>query len=293
MQSVVYSVMVEALALMRCVTWGTLANNMANGIAESPEGRLTCCILFSFCLGCITKGDTRIVQYPYAFDKNNSRFNNQQTWKPSLIAIGEIHGAKENPMILREIVDLVTSQKLVPVIGFELPQRLIDNPEDQAKAAILDGRYSGLHKKLILELKKRGFNIFGFDLNPDQWGQVKDNNLSWRDGLMAENVNLYLSRLKQNEKMIIICGDAHFQTFETMVRTTKPDGEKILEKFSPMGSKISVSSLLALHLRYLIGQIFNHEVKNVQPITLTKEYMFRDSDDLLEIDIPEAHPINS
>jgi len=210
-----------------------------------------------------------------------------------VVAIGEMHGAKENPVILREIIDLVESQKLIPVVGFELPQSLIDNPEDQDKDATLDGRYSKLHKELIFELKNKGIKVFGFDLNLDQWGQVKDNNLSWRDGLMAENINLHLSRLKQNEKMIVICGDAHFQTLEIMVRSTNPDGEKVLEKFSPMGSKILTNALLALHLRYLSGQIFNREIKNVQPITLTKEHMFRDVDVLVEVDVEEAHPTNS
>lgn len=37
-------------------------------------------------------------------------------------------------------------------------------------------------------------------------------------------------------------------------------------------------------------RFFNHEIKDVQPITLTKEYMFRDIDDLIELDILEAHP---
>lgn len=208
-----------------------------------------------------------------------------------LVAIGEIHGAKENPAILGEIIDLISLQGLTPVIGFELPQRLIDNLEEQAKAAILDGRYSDLHKQLIIELKNKGVKVFGFDITPEQWAQIKDRNLSWRDRLMAENINTQLSNIKQNEVVIIICGDAHFQTLETMVRTSKPDGEKILEKFSPMGSQISVDSILALHLRYFSGQIFNHQVKKVQPITITKEYMFRDSDELIEIDIPEAHAL--
>lgn len=207
-----------------------------------------------------------------------------------LIAVGEIHGAKENPRVFQEIVDLVISQKFVPIIGFELSQELIDNPEIENKDATLDGRYSVFHKNLILSLKNKGIKVFGFDINPDQWLQAKENGISWRDGLMADNINTNLSVLKQNERMIIICGDAHFQTLESMVRITKPNGEKVPEKFSPMGSKIAVDSLLALHIRYQSGQIFNHQIKAVQPITLIKEHMFRDSDELIEIDIPKAHP---
>lgn len=209
-----------------------------------------------------------------------------------LIAVGEIHGAKENPQVFQEIVDLVISQKFIPIVGFELSQELIDNPEIDNKDSTLDGRYSVFHKNLILSLKNKGIKVFGFDINSDQWLQVKENGISWRDGIMADNINTHLSVLKQNERIIIICGDAHFATLESIVRITKPSGEKVLEKFSPMGSKIAVNSLLALHLRYQSGQIFNHKIKAAQSITLIKEHMFRSSDDLMEIDIPEAHPIN-
>lgn len=210
--------------------------------------------------------------------------------KHQLIAIGEIHGAKENPQVFQEIVTLLYSQQITPVIGFELPQELIDNPEGECEDVIQDGRYSVFHKELILDLKSKAIKVFGFDINSSQWGQIKDKELSWRDGLMAENINKYLRDINKNEKIIIICGDAHFQTLESMVRITKPNGEKILEKFSPMGSKISVNSLLALHLRYQSGQVFNYKTKEVQPNTLTKEHMFRSVDDLVEIDIPKAHP---
>ncbi len=210
--------------------------------------------------------------------------------KHQLVAIGEIHGAKENPQALQEIVTLLFLQQVTPVIGFELSQDLIDNPEGESKAVIQDGRYSAFHKELILDLKTKGIKVFGFDINSSQWGQINDKELSWRDGLMAENINKHLQVLKQNEKVIIISGDAHFSTLETMVLITKPNGEKTLEKFSPMGSKISVNSLLAIHLRYQSGQVFNHKTKEVKPITLTKEHMFRSVDDLIEIDIPNAHP---
>jgi hypothetical protein len=76
-----------------------------------------------------------------------------------LVAIGEIHGAKENPQVLQEIATLLYSQQITPVIGFELPQELIDNPEGESEDVILDGRYSVFHKKLILDLKAKGVKV--------------------------------------------------------------------------------------------------------------------------------------
>jgi hypothetical protein len=77
---------------------------------------------------------------------------------------------------------------------------------------------------------------------------------------MAENINKHLQVLKQNEKVIIISGDAHFSTLETMVRITKPNGEKTLEKFSPNGIKISVNFTM-IH-PCIIWSSFNHKIKS-------------------------------
>lgn len=207
--------------------------------------------------------------------------------KHQLIAIGEIHGAKENPEVVFEIYNAL-KEKYEVVLGFEYPQTVIDNPNSADKELYEDGRFSQFHKKLLNKLKTDEAKIFGFDLEDDERKQINDHDISWRDSVMAEKISKRLATLKKDEKMIIVCGDAHFQTQSMSVKSTKPDGKIVVEKFLPMGSQISTDSILAIHLRYLSGQIYNHGLKIITPITLTKAYSFRDTDDLLEVDIQEA-----
>ena len=70
-----------------------------------------------------------------------------------------------------------------------------------------------------------------------------------------------------------------------------PDKDGVEKQFEylPMGAQLKTNSILAVHLRYLSGQFYNFKLRQMPKIDADKNRSFRDSDDLVEIDIQEAH----
>jgi len=186
--------------------------------------------------------------------------------------------------------------KYYPIcIGFEYPQELIDNIDKSYNKLMLvseynilakDGRFSIYHHNLLKSLIKQRINIFGFDLNTSQQKDQPGHALDWRDSVMANNINKKLSYLLSKQKLILVMGDMHFQTKTQSI--THIDNQFI--KYKPTGMQIHVKSILALHLRYLSGQIYNNKIKSVPKISLNKTRSFRKADYLIEIDIKKAQP---
>lgn len=222
--------------------------------------------------------------------------------KHKIIAIGEMHGVRENVAVIQEVFDCLKQQSPITV-GFEYAQELIDRLDEPfedleitspANFLIHDGRFSLYHYNLLKNLINTGTQIFGFDLNTQEQKDQLTHSLDWRDSVMARNINKILLTSPEDQKVLLVTGDMHFQTKTRNLMYPDNNGTPQPTKYVPMAEQIEVDSILALHLRYLSGEFYNKKLKQMSKITMTKEHSFRDSDDLLEVDIEEAHPtINS
>ena len=208
--------------------------------------------------------------------------------KHQVIAIGEMHGVKENSEVILEVYNALRDKYPV-ILGFEYPQSIIDNPDSADQVLYQDGRFSLFHKNLLEELKRDGVKMFGFDLNNDQLETQKSQIIDWRDKIMAENINKQIERLNPEEKILIVTGDMHYQTKTQSIMYPDKDGKMKPCQYLPMGAQLKVDSILAVHLRYLSGQFYNFKLRQMPKIDVDKNRSFRDIDDLVEIDIQEAH----
>lgn len=205
-----------------------------------------------------------------------------------IIAIGEMHGVKENPGVVYEIYTALKDKYSV-VLGFEYPQSLIDNPDSANQVLYQDGRFSPFHKDLLKKLKQDGVKMFGFDLTNDQLETQKTEVIDWRDKIMAENINKQIDKLNPDEKILIVTGDMHYQTKTQSIMYPNKDGVVKPYEYMPMGAQLRTDSILGIHLRYLSGQFYNFKLRQMPKIDADKHRSFRDSDNLVEIDIQEAH----
>ncbi len=205
-----------------------------------------------------------------------------------VIAIGEMHGVKENPEIVLDIYTAL-SDKYSVILGFEYPQSLIDNPDSADQILFQDGRFSSFHKDLLGKLILYDVKIFGFDLTNSQLETQKTEAIDWRDKIMAENINKQIDKLNPEEKILLVTGDMHYQTKTQSIM--HPDRNGVMKPFEylPMGVGLITNSILAIHLRYLSGQFYNFKLRQMPKIDADKNRSFRDSDDLLEVDIKDAH----
>jgi hypothetical protein len=103
---------------------------------------------------------------------------------------------------------------------------------------------------------------------------------------MANNVNVVLDKLSENEMLLLVCGDAHFQTKPSLIKTR---GE--VKEYKPMASMLHTPSILAIHLKYLSGQFWNFSLKDVRTYEIIKERHFRESDEVVEYEVAKATPI--
>lgn len=206
-----------------------------------------------------------------------------------LIAIGEMHGVKENPEVIIEVYNAIKDHFSV-AIGFEYPQSLIDDPDSADQVLFEDGRYSPFHKELLKRLKRDGVKLFGFDLTNDQLETQKAEAIDWRDKIMAENINRRIERLNPEEKVLIITGDMHYQTKTQSIIHPDKDGTMKPFEYLPMGAQLKVGSILAIYLRYLSGQFYNFKLRQMPKINADKNRSFRESDELVEMDVLESHP---
>jgi len=199
--------------------------------------------------------------------------------------IGEIHGIKENVEVTEKIFREMNKSGKV-VIGFEWPQSLVDDPINPDQSLLDDGRYSSTHRVLLETLKKEGVEVFGFDIDKGDWEGIADKDVSWRDEQMAKKVNEVLDKLESDEKMLLVCGDAHFQTRSSLI---KVDGE--IKTHIPMASMLHEPSVLAIHLKYLSGQFWNFGLKDVRTYEIDKERCFRPDDVVVEYEVQMATPV--
>ncbi|MBF0207985.1 MAG: hypothetical protein HQK53_13990 [Oligoflexia bacterium] len=206
-----------------------------------------------------------------------------------VIAIGEMHGVKENPEVIYEIYTALKDKYSV-VLGFEYLQSLIDDSDSADQVLYQDGRFSPFHKDLLEKLKQDDVKMFGFDLTNDQLETQKAEAIDWRDKIMAENINKQIVKLSPDEKILLITGDMHYQTKTQSVVYPDKDGVMKPCEYLPMGAQFKTNSILAIHLRYLSGQFYNFKLRQMPKIDADKNRSFRDSDDLVEIDIREATP---
>lgn len=206
-----------------------------------------------------------------------------------VIAIGEMHGVKENPEIITEIYQALKSKYPV-VIGLEYPKSLIVNPESADEVLFQDGRYSPFHKEMIESLENDGAKVFGFDLNTTQVEEQKDHPIDWRDQIMAKNINSELKKISPETKVLLVTGDMHYQTAPQSIIYPDKDGAMKPIEYMPMGAQLEIDSILAIHLRYLSGQFYNFKLRQMPKIDLNKNRSFRETDNVIEIDIQEAHP---
>lgn len=206
-----------------------------------------------------------------------------------VIAIGEMHGVKENPEVIYEIYT-VLKDKFSVVLGFEYPQSLIDSSESADQVLYQDGRFSPFHKVLLEKLKQEGVMMFGFDLTNSQLETQKAEAIGWRDKIMAENINKQIDKLSPDEKILIVTGDMHYQTKTQSIMYPDKDGVMRPYEYLPMGAQLKTDSILAVHLRYMSGQFYNFKLRQMPKLDADKNISFRAADDLIEIDIPEAQP---
>ncbi len=209
--------------------------------------------------------------------------------KHQVIAIGEIHGVKENPEVIHEIYKVLRDNYSI-ILSFEYPQSLIDNPDSADQVLYRDGRFSLFHKGLLEKLKQDGLKMFGFDLTKSQLETQKIEAIDWRDKIMAENINKQIDELNPEEKILIVTGDIHYQTKTQSIMYPNNDGMMNPYAYLPMGAQLKTDSILAIHLRYLSGQFYNFKLRQIPKIDSDKNRSFRDIDDLVEVDIREATP---
>ncbi len=204
--------------------------------------------------------------------------------KHDVIIIGETHGTEENIKVVENIYRNMTKSWKV-TIGFEYPQSLVDNPDGECNDLLDDGRYSPIHKQFLKKLKTEKASIFGFDIPNDGWSKMPKNDISWRDGQMAFTVNKVLDSLEGSEKLLLVCGDAHFQTRPSLVKTAIG-----IVEFLPMAARLNISSIQAIHLTYLSGQFWNFRLREIKPYEVDRSRYFRPSDDVIEWEIKLATP---
>ncbi len=206
-----------------------------------------------------------------------------------VIAIGEMHGVKENPEIVFDIYTALKDKYSV-TIGFEYPQSLIENPNEADEWLFKDGRFSSFHKEILRKLKLDKVKTFGFDLSTNQYEDHKEKNVGWRDKIMAENVNSKLKNISKETKLLLVMGNMHYRTIPQFIMIPNKEGESKPATLLPMGAQLNTDSILAIHLSYLSGQFYNFSLRHIQTGNFDRKSSFRDLDDVIEIDIPEAHP---
>lgn len=202
-----------------------------------------------------------------------------------VIIIGEIHGVKENVAVTEKIFREMNKAAKVRV-GFEWPQGLVDDPSSPDQSLLDDGRYSPTHQILLETLKNEGIEVFGFDIEKEDWKGISERDVSWRDERMSNKINAVLNKLGGNEKLLLVCGDAHFQTKPSLI---KVNGE--IKEFVPMASKLHVPSILAIHLKYLSGQFWNFGLKDIMTYGIDKERCFRPEDQVMEYGVGMTTPV--
>jgi hypothetical protein len=177
------------------------------------------------------------------------------------------------------------------IVGFEYPQSSIDNPELVDEILIQNGRYSPFHREMLEKIKSENTEVFGFDLEANQFENIENKSIDWRDKIMAENINKYVEKLKEDEKILIITGDVHFQTRSNMIGRSDENGEMKPVEYLPMCAQLKLDSILVIPLRYLSGQFYNFKLREISEINSNKgNYFFRDTDDVVEVIIQKATP---
>jgi len=205
--------------------------------------------------------------------------------KHRVVVIGEIHGIKENVEVTERIFREMSKGGKV-VIGFEWPQSLVDEPSNPDQSLLDDGRYSPTHQALLEKLKKEDVDVFGFDMEKVGWETISVRDISWRDEQMAKKVNEVLDKLEDGNRLLLVCGDAHFQTKPSLI---KVDGE--IKTHMSMASMLHTPSILAIHLKYLSGRFWNFGLKDVRTYEIDKERCFRIEDVVLELEVRVAIPV--
>ena len=191
----------------------------------------------------------------------------------------------ENVQIVQKIFREMSESSKVTV-GFEWPQSLVDDPDSADEALLDDGRFSPTHKELLINLKSEGVQVFGFDIEKKDWQSIEDKDISWRDEQMARVVNNVLEKLDVQEKLLLVCGDAHFQAQKSIVRVKSE-----LKEFTPMAMRLKTPSILAIHLKYLSGHYWNFGLKEIRTYEIDKARCFRKTDEVVEYEIATATPV--
>lgn len=212
--------------------------------------------------------------------------------KLQLILIGEIHGVRENPEVVTEIVDSLRNKYKI-IVGFEYPQTLVDNQDKVGEVFYKDGRYSKYHEKMLNTFRKNNIKMFGFDLDEKQQHLQATKPIDWRDTVMATNINNQLNKLQPDEKIVIVTGDLHYQTKEITLSVPNKEDKKQNKRYQTMASLLNTNSLLAIHLCYLSGSYYNFKLKDIPAIRGEKDRSFRTLDDFVEIEIKHAHPTDT
>ena len=176
------------------------------------------------------------------------------------LLLGEMHGVKENALLVEELVDKITSIKTV---GFEYPneiesalnqaspfkKELLDYPPVQTM--LKDGRFSQTHMDVISRLVKKGIKIICFDpkISSTDWNE--------RDKGMAKIVMSYRKKLNKNTKILLICGNMHSRIDEFDLDSSTEKGKNY--HYRPFGSYLK--NQINIKFNYLSGQFYNFGLK--------------------------------
>lgn len=208
----------------------------------------------------------------------------QHAGEHRLLVLGEFHGTRETPLLVRQLVDDYSRDGAPVVLALELPRgenRLLadylDSSGDVAARDALrtssfwtvrDNQHDGRRSRDMLDLiesvrvlKEHGRNVsvLGYDVDfSDGSNQVRD------DALAAELRRAY-RRLPVDGKMLVLAGNVH------AMRKRPMDAPKEMQQ-RPMASRLLDLDLYSVRLEALKGEFWAC-MSRCQPIPLPERPM--------------------
>ncbi len=176
------------------------------------------------------------------------------------VIIGENHGVIENVQAVRDVLNLTDQFKKTSCIAFEYPRELLplfekalrENDYDslvtnkEVGHLLLDGRFSHEHFTLLVEIYNKKIKLLFVDLLDKTW--------DYRDRGMFELISSAKPFLPKDTLMLVVVGSLHAE-IETAMVQGRP--------YVPLGSYFD-NSMLVVHVKYLEGSFWNHELKTFQ-----------------------------
>ncbi len=189
----------------------------------------------------------------------------QHAGERRLLVLGEFHGTRETPLLVRQLVEDYSRNGPV-LLALELPRAespvLRDYLESDGGAAarqhlhgrafwtVRDDQHDGRRSRdmlamieglRVLKAQGRAIEVFGYDVNASNGGNQA------RDDFMAAELRRLYRGLPDNARMLVLTGNVH-------VMLRRPEGMPPEMQRQPMASQLRDLDIYSVRLGALRGQ---------------------------------------